>query len=68
MAVTEAGAALSAASTFAGLDPDVLAHVARIAAKRRFDTGEAVFLEGEPCDGDGHGAVHDVGNGARRGA
>ena len=51
METTEAKVALAAVSLFAGLESQDLARVARVAVRRRYEAGEAVFLEGEPCTG-----------------
>lgn len=47
----EAIEALSAVSYFSGLDRPALQSVVRTAVRRDYDTGQVVFVEGEPCAG-----------------
>jgi hypothetical protein len=42
---------LESISTFAGVEPATLAGLARAAVCRRYQPGEIVFLEGDPCAG-----------------
>ncbi|MEA3338922.1 MAG: Crp/Fnr family transcriptional regulator [Chloroflexota bacterium] len=50
-AACTAAQVLSAASYFAELDPATLEAVARSATQRKYETGQVVFWEGEPCAG-----------------
>jgi len=42
---------LAATPYFAGLPPDQLATLAQAASRRKYEAGQTVFLEGEPCEG-----------------
>lgn len=52
---------LRSCSFFRPLDPQAIARLAAIAVVRRFEAGEVIFLEGDPCPG-----VYAVGRGAVR--
>jgi len=43
--------ALTAVTSFEGLDATTLNAIARVAIKREYGAGQVVFLEGEPCAG-----------------
>lgn len=47
----EAVKILSAVPSFAGFDDSTLGEIAKIAARRNYDAGQIVFIEGEPCAG-----------------
>lgn len=47
----DVGKLLAATEIFAALDADALESIARGAVRRRYDAGQVVFLEGEPCTG-----------------
>jgi len=49
--VHTASKVLAAVSYFAELDPATLEAVARAAIRRKYETGQAVFWDGEPCAG-----------------
>ncbi len=42
---------LRSISYFSGLDEATLEALARVAARRRYDAGQMIFVEGEPCAG-----------------
>jgi len=42
---------LRSISYFSGLDEATLKALARVAARRRYDAGQMIFVEGEPCAG-----------------